>query len=545
MKRSLTLLVVLLVSLMAFGVFAQEDVGTNPDAYIGEVVTVQGVANILSNNVVELTRTQPFDLTPASILVLPGADSEFGIDVNNGTQMQVTGTLYQFDEAGLESSLGYDLDDTAAANYDTGDYAIVASDVTRIGGPRTAMNQVGVTEFEADPTAYYNQTITVEGTANILSNNVVELINTQPYDLAPASVLVLPGPDSEFGIDVNNGQRLRVTGTFTYFDEAQLESTLGYDIDDTTAANYDTADHAIVASSIALLSQADYAAAAATLDDVIDNPDAWFGQTVTVAGYIDEDTNLAMGNFVIRDDDVLDQDRAVVLSTTDAQAAIPTGTLVETWSVGDRVTVTGTVRPFVIADLEAELGYDIDDTLYEGYEDLPAIVATSVEATAETDFTEDTLLGTEGALGDDTVGTTLGDDNVGVFDTSIYNDYPVSDASLDDVIDNPSAYYGQIVNVNGTVSELNEVGRGFFMWDDDLLDADRALVLGTSQSMWDTIGLLEADTGVAVRGVVRPFIITDLESEIGYDLDDDFYADYETEDMPAIVALEVIPNVDQ
>ena len=111
----------------------------------------------------------------------------------------------------------------------------------------------------------------------------------------------------------------------------------------------------------------------ALLDAVTDDPAAYMGQTVTVAGPITELAGgLADNGFIIVEEDLIGDDPALIIGAT------PDLLAGSTWAVDQQVIVTGVVRGMVIADLEAELGYDLADEFYVGYESFPVIVASEI-----------------------------------------------------------------------------------------------------------------------------------------------------------------------
>ncbi|HEV2071758.1 MAG TPA: hypothetical protein VGR26_18390 [Acidimicrobiales bacterium] len=97
------------------------------------------------------------------------------------------------------------------------------------------------------------------------------------------------------------------------------------------------------------------------------------GQTVTVSGEVTRTVDV--NGFVMSSDDedlaALDSqigDGILVVSASDPGV-----------SQGDVVQVVGTVREFVIADFESELGIDLDDNLYLEFEDQVALTARSID----------------------------------------------------------------------------------------------------------------------------------------------------------------------
>lgn len=114
---------------------------------------------------------------------------------------------------------------------------------------------------------------------------------------------------------------------------------------------------------------------AVTVAQIAENPAAYEGQTVTVrseveevyspqAMKLDEDQPLAGGI----DNDLL------VLAGQGLTQQFREDELHE-----EQVTVTGTVRTFRAAEIERDLGYQLDRTRFEQFENRPVLIATSVE----------------------------------------------------------------------------------------------------------------------------------------------------------------------
>jgi hypothetical protein len=105
------------------------------------------------------------------------------------------------------------------------------------------------------------------------------------------------------------------------------------------------------------------------LDTVLDNPAQFYGQTVTVEGSVTEQLNERMVR--LTDDDLLLADSLLVLHSVD-------GGLGASLGQNARVQVTGTVEPFVLANLESQFGFDLDDALFVGFENQPVLIADSI-----------------------------------------------------------------------------------------------------------------------------------------------------------------------
>ncbi len=113
------------------------------------------------------------------------------------------------------------------------------------------------------------------------------------------------------------------------------------------------------------------------------------------------------------------------------------------------------------------------------------------------------------------------------------------------IIDNPERYYGQEVEVSGGVGQVIEP-RALAMLDQQDLRApgaipeatitDRGLLLINTN---DANPTLSERQNVRASGVLEPFDIATVEQDLGVDLDDALYTEYE--DRPVILADQVRP----
>lgn len=94
-------------------------------------------------------------------------------------------------------------------------------------------------------------------------------------------------------------------------------------------------------------------------------------------------------------------------------------------------------------------------------------------------------------------------------------------------IEDAESLIGQLVTVRDTVSEM--VDDSSFLLNSD--SGEPILVINTSGAPFT---LPEEDVPIQVTGEVARFVLADVESEYGLDLDEAAYADYE--DQPAIIA---------
>lgn len=112
-----------------------------------------------------------------------------------------------------------------------------------------------------------------------------------------------------------------------------------------------------------------------TVADIISNWTNYEGKTVTVVADVEE--VLGPRAFMLDEDSPLDDgvdDDLLVLSPKAGSLAN-----IDDERLNDNVRVTGVVRRFVVADIERELGWDLDPRLEAKFKDKPVLIATSVE----------------------------------------------------------------------------------------------------------------------------------------------------------------------
>jgi hypothetical protein len=96
-----------------------------------------------------------------------------------------------------------------------------------------------------------------------------------------------------------------------------------------------------------------------------------------------------------------------------------------------------------------------------------------------------------------------------------------SDATIADVVERPERFIGRTVTLRGEVERAYSP-RAFTLGGDDLLFDRELLVLGRSGAAGHEAGsgdpVVETDA-VQVTGTLRQMALTDLEREVGWDLD--------------------------
>ncbi|MDX1994603.1 MAG: hypothetical protein SF029_19630 [bacterium] len=243
------------------------------------------------------------------------------------------------------------------------------------------------------------------------------------------------------------------------------------------------------------------------LDQVTDDPASYYGQTVTVEGLVtdfdgDSET-LNENSFVLREENELFGNESILVLVP---AAL--GYNLVDFPPDTRVVVTGTVQQFIQTDVETQFEFDLDDELYGQYEQQAVLIAEELAISAR----------------------------------------EVEDASLeaqmlDTVTDDPTVYYGESVTVEGLVSDLDAdeettFENGFVLREEnEALGNESILVLVPSEAGVEMMQF-PADTRVHVTGTVQQFIQADIESEYGFDLDDELFANYE--EQAVLIAESVI-----
>lgn len=114
--------------------------------------------------------------------------------------------------------------------------------------------------------------------------------------------------------------------------------------------------------------EAEVGVAGTTIEEVVENPAAYRGQVVTLRGEVGE--VMGAGVFTLEEpNEVFDQQ---VLVVSRADRAVPV-------EVDQSLVVRGEVRIFELAGMERDLGYDLADETYYGWEGKPVIMASEVE----------------------------------------------------------------------------------------------------------------------------------------------------------------------
>jgi len=221
-----------------------------------------------------------------------------------------------------------------------------------------------------------------------------------------------------------------------------------------------------------------------TTEEVTDNTNQLIGQTVTVRST--PIRTLGPSTFTVSDKQFFGAEPILVVNASGKTFTLPT-------DPNTPIQATGQVRKFVVADINRDYNLGLDPNLYRDYESQPAIIAQSLA-----------LAPKPGEL------TT-----------------------------NPNLYYGKTLAVTGEVENIRNPS-SFTLDEDKLFGGQDLLVIraGTPQ------GVVNEGEKVAVTGVLRPFVVAELEREydLKWDLTLQKKLEAEYSNKPVLVANEVYPS---
>lgn len=217
-------------------------------------------------------------------------------------------------------------------------------------------------------------------------------------------------------------------------------------------------------------------------EELSSGAEGMIGESVSIRGEVAE--TIGETSFTIADDQFFGGEDILVINASGEPFVLAEGNETE-------VQVTGEVQQLVIADFESEYGLDLDPDLYADYEDQPVIAAQSI------------------ALSPDPA----------------------------DLTSNPEQYYNQRIAVMGEVEDTLSPTT-FTLDEEELFGGDLLVVSQT------TTPQTQDGEEVTVTGILRPYIVSEFETD--YDLDWDatvqqqIEADYN--EKPVFVADEVYPS---
>ena len=116
-----------------------------------------------------------------------------------------------------------------------------------------------------------------------------------------------------------------------------------------------------------------------TLESVVDNPEMYLGETLTVVGEVVE--TYGSQAFVLREDEYFAADEGLLVVLQDETTPLP--------SPGEYVELSGEVQQFVVANLEKDYAITLDNSVVEAIEttfaEAPFLLANDVKYSQESE----------------------------------------------------------------------------------------------------------------------------------------------------------------
>jgi len=221
-----------------------------------------------------------------------------------------------------------------------------------------------------------------------------------------------------------------------------------------------------------------------TTEEVANETNRLIGQTVTIRSEPVKKINA--NTFTVSDEQFFGNESILVVNASGQPFVLPADEDVE-------VQVTGQVRNFVLADVEREFNLGLDREVYVEYENKPAIIAQAIALAPEPG----------------------------------------------EISSNPEQYYGKQLAVTGEIEEVTGAN-SFTLDEDQLFGATDLLVLQTGTPA----PAREDGETVAVTGVLRPFVVADIERDydLTWDLELQRKLEAEYSQKPVLIADGVYPS---
>ncbi|MBD2199542.1 MULTISPECIES: hypothetical protein [Calothrix] len=221
-----------------------------------------------------------------------------------------------------------------------------------------------------------------------------------------------------------------------------------------------------------------------TTEEVTDNTSQLIGKTVTVRST--PIRTLGPSTFTISDKQFFGTEPIIVVNASGKPFTLPSDPNVP-------IQVTGQVNKFVITDINRNYNLGLDPNLYKEYESQAAIIAQSIALAPKPG----------------------------------------------EITTNPKLYYGKTLAVTGEVENIRNAN-SFTLDEDKLFGGQDLLVIraGTPK------GTVNQGEKVAVTGVLRPFVVAELERDydLNWDLTLQKQLEAEYSNRPVLVANEVYPS---
>lgn len=228
--------------------------------------------------------------------------------------------------------------------------------------PQTEQN-VSTEEISTNAENLIGQTVTVRGEVEDVGDRSSFTLNDNRF-FGGENILVINATGQPFVIPADDDMAVQVTGEVRQFTLVDVEREYNLDLDPTYYTEYEQKP-AIVAQSLAL---------APDPGEITENPSRFYGQTVAIEAEIEE--VLGANAFTLDEEEIAGSTDLLVVNAA----------ITPTIKDGERVVVTGQVRPFVLAEIDRDydLTWDLDfqRELEAEYSSKPVLMSTGVYPSA-------------------------------------------------------------------------------------------------------------------------------------------------------------------
>lgn len=248
----------------------------------------------------------------------------------------------------------------ATSDIVTEDPEVAQEPTTLQEGPNVELG-----ELTGNIEEYVGQTVSVRGEAeSAVGENAFLLQDDQLF--GGEEVIVFNATGEPFLLpDDEPTESVQITGEVQQLVLADLEREYNWTLEPELYTEYENRP-AILAESIAF---------APDPEEVSEEPEAYYNQTIAVEGAIGE--QVAPNTFTIQEDQLFGGEEVLVIGTAPLQ----------TYEAGEKVVITGVLRPFVAAEFERDydLTWDLDvqEQIEANYTEKPVLVAEEVYPAAE------------------------------------------------------------------------------------------------------------------------------------------------------------------
>ncbi|UKO98707.1 hypothetical protein [Nostoc sp. UHCC 0870] len=200
---------------------------------------------------------------------------------------------------------------------------------------------------------------------NRLNDNVFTITDREAF--SGERIVVVNDTGKPVDLPAPQDTRLQVTGTVANFDPNAIKQQYGVDLGQDAFQEY-VGKPAIIAKSIAL---------APTPGAINQNPQTYYNKVISVPGNVSR--IYGPNAFVVEDKEVLGTNPLLVIVTNQLKDKAPI-------KEGEKIVTTGTLRPFVVSEIEKEYS-PVWDTNLRGqlekeYSQRPVLIAEGIYPSA-------------------------------------------------------------------------------------------------------------------------------------------------------------------